>query len=566
VASAGSSHGEPLIAKITAQVAALARDLDPSEMSVRMVGRSELPVRVLIHHAASFEIKTATLKGPLTPDLQPLPDRGHLESALQQRLDEVRREAGPLIDQWIRSDGQDYHNLLPAERAMNPRPVFGVQEVCGKCSGHKQVTCPGCNGARRVTCTTCGGRGKVNCSSCGGTRQSTCYGCGGSGQVSQTAMENVWDYNKQGYVPMNVTKNVPCSGCGGSGRKACTACWDGTQTCGNCNGGGIVNCSTCGAAGVVPCDACAATGAIHHTGWIKCSIDRATQVNVSSEIPEDHQTLRTRVPFGQLSEFGEVKFSKVERTGPEAWLEYSVAVPVEAARVEVNGEQVDIRAYGPQRNIYLHHDLVGKLLAPDLAHLEASLKGNSVFRSAANSSLPAATQRFLTSEIHALLAEHPPKKGKGEPPQFANELNLHLATELVGASHLQRAAAAIAKAVPRLYGPIVLPLALWLTGIVTVLFYIARTTSIFATTPDGKFYSMVVVTAVGWVIVELMALGKLKAMLGEKLFARLKGQLGKTRMRYRLLPIAGFTFAWYATFLVFRLILHFLFGVPVFPQ
>ena len=48
------TEDSPLAGKLLAEVAALVRDLDPGELTLRASGEAELPVRLTVRHTASF--------------------------------------------------------------------------------------------------------------------------------------------------------------------------------------------------------------------------------------------------------------------------------------------------------------------------------------------------------------------------------------------------------------------------------------------------------------------------------------------------------------------------------
>jgi hypothetical protein len=101
----------------------------------------------------------------------------------------------------------------------------------------------------------------------------------------------------------------------------------------------------------------------------------------------------------------------------------------------------------------------------------------------------------------------------------------------------------MSKAAPRLYGPLVVPLALWGTAGLTAIFWIVRT-HFFQWTPDQKFFTLLALTAVRWFAAQTKAQSGLRAILGPPLYERVKGQFAKARNPYRLLQTAGFAFAW----------------------
>src|SRR6185295_12945789 len=305
---------------------------------------------------------------------------------------------------------------------------------------------------------------------------------------------------------------------------------------------------------------CAATGVVNHTGRVQCSVNRDIRVTVGGGIAEDQQTFRERVPFERIgalaAETGGVRLEQRNRAEHAVTLDYSASVPLECAECTVRGKAVAVRAYGAGHDIYDYHELVGTLLEPDVAGLEQSLSGHSLFRTASRASLAGVTKRVLASEVNALIAEAAPRIAEGatgtaqrrpsvvrvigqalvlaplarrfrraglvlkivmaavglgmlfrpldwypmlaficlfvewryqrNPPppatperesdasvaasaRAAAALQKTIATGMVSATYVQRAGAAIGKAVPRLYGPLVAPMVGWLTAGVAAL-------------------------------------------------------------------------------------------------
>ncbi len=398
--------------KVLAAVTALARDLAPDELAVRVTRADVLPVEVTVQHAAAFAVAIEAGRGPLPETVRQLGSMAELRAELDQRLDAVRGEAGALIDTWVTEHGATYTSMLQAERCMRDRPVLGVQEVCAACGGRKELTCGGCGGHGRVTCGRCGGRGRVTCSGCGGTRASRCHSCGGSGTHEVREFETSYsDQQSTMNQQRQLTRQVPCPGCGGRGSNPCTACADGTQAC-TCSSG-QVTCGGCGGRGIVSCGQCAATGVVHHTGRIQCTVNRGIRVDVPGGDDEDRHTLRDRVRFERLgamaSDTGGVRLEAAKRVEHQATLHYAGSLRREFVEATARGRAVTIRAYGGDLEVFDHHDLVGTLLEPDLAALESSLRGHALRSAVPGSSVVGAVRRFLASELHALIAEAAPQ-------------------------------------------------------------------------------------------------------------------------------------------------------------
>jgi len=561
----------------------------------------------------------------------------------------VRAEAGELIDKWVVEHGEAYRNELPPDRCSHARPVLGFQQVCPACHGRKELTCNGCGGRGRVTCGSCGGRGRVTCSSCGGSRQTRCFSCGGSGTHEVREMEVSYsDRQNTMNQQMQMTRRVPCPGCGGSGNKPCGC--DGTQACGCA--GGQVTCGGCGGRGIVLCDTCAATGVVNYTGRVQCSVDRRVGVTVGgSATAEDRQTLSERVPFERIgalaAETGGVRLEQRNRAEHVLMLAYAASVPLESAECTLRGKVVSIRAYGAGHDIYNYQELVGTLLEPDLAALEKSLSEHSVFRATSRASLASVTNRFLASELNALIAQAAPRpvaappasapRGlsvarvigqalmlapvarlfrrsglvlkivlvavglgmlvrpmdwypilafvclfvewryqRNPPPAGAGEVESDASTRaraeataalqktvgagMVSPKYVERAGAAIDKAVPRLYGPLIVPMVGWLIAGVAAVSVL--TSQVWRWTPGEALLASVALSAIAWFLIERRAESSLKTLLGDSLYQRLKRRLGETRSRYRLLGAAGFVIGLFVGEVVVRFIAHVRYGVP----
>lgn len=549
-----------LAGKLLAELATLVRDLDPAELTLRATGAAELPVRLTVRHTAAFSVATAAGKGPLPATVEHLSSGAGLQAKLDRWLETAQQQGGGLVDQWADEEAGEYRAVLPPERCLAYRPVAGVEEVCAACQGQKRLKCPACDGAKQVTCQPCQGQGRTRCLHCDGGWK-TCSSCHGQGYIEKTELElNPMDRQNTMNQQRQLTRQVPCPANCTNGRQRCEACDQGLVTCQGCNGMRIVNCRRCSAHGTVGCDDCAATGFVHHTGWIHCEVTRDTRVKVDSANPEDQHTLRERTPFDEIGRLATdsggiwanrgVLIDQRQRDGLELTSWYSATVRLECIEATAGGERVTIRAYGPRREIYCYHNLIGRLLLADLADLEKALLDHSLFTPRPGSSLAPFMKRFLASEVHGKIAQAPAT------------LAPLVTAGLLGPEHIQRAQAAMSKSAPRLYGPLVLPMALWGTAGLTAIFWVVRT-HFCDWSPNKKFYSLLALTAIAWVAAEYRAQSELKTILSAPVYERLKAQFNKARNPYRLLPAAGFFFAWYITFFIFQLILHFGYDYPV---
>ena len=134
---------------------------------------------------------------------------------------------------------------------------------------------------------------------------------------------------------------------------------------------------------------------------------------------------------------------------------------------------------------------------------------------------------------------------------------------LISSDYVRRARLGIGRALPRLYGPLMLSAGLWLTGALLVLFFMARLTFPFWPMAQ-KALPILVVTAGAWLLLERRASASLEALLGTALYARLKTRFAETRNVYRVVPLLGFLFAWAAVDFAVNLLLHLRYGTPLF--
>jgi hypothetical protein len=648
---------EPLLDTISSAVNAYVRDLARGELSLRLASRETLSLAPQVQHTATFSEVIAVGEGALPATIASVSSFPDFEAQLQQRLEQVRQEAGALLDLWAAQEAREYRARLPPDRCMVKRPALGVQETCATCLGNRQVTCPTCRGARRLTCAGCGKSGRVACVSCGGAGSRSCSACGGSCTYEVREFEATYSDRQNTMNQQNVlVRRVPCQSCGGRGQIPCADCSDGTQTCGACSGAGIVNCGQCSAAGVVPCDTCAATGITHRTGWVRCDVERQVHIDIANTNQEDLHTLRNVVPFDHIAAMADqpegVSLQGTRRNGHQLSLSYAASTLVERAEAVIGGQSLVISAYGVTRQIFDYHGVAERLMEPDLADLEKSLADGSLYRANPAASLAGITGRVLSSKLHALVAEAPalpnptaanaasrPRvplglvlrhafllkptirfwKRRGlfmkiillivalrlaiEPTvvlnylflvcvsafyewryqragapehqasadtdtplsleaQATQRLEAPIAVGMVSRGYLQRARSAIGRAVPRLYGPLVMPMALWITAGVAVLQVIARN-ALFQWTPVEKTMVLLVLTGMAWFVTERMAAAQLRTMLNAELYERLKGRFTEARLRYRLVPIGAFVVAWYLADFVIRLIVYARFGVPI---
>ena len=558
----------PLAANILLKVESLARPLDMGELLIRSEAQETLQVRLVVQHTATFSPEISSGKGRLPSDVEPLDSMAIMHRVLQEHLEAAQQQAGDRIDSWANKAIGDYRNKLTADWCMQSMNPIGVQSDCDVCHGAKRIKCSNCNGSRQIACSGCGGRGKVSCHVCHGSQSLSCGSCGGRGYTEKaewalTVEDRAKTMSQQNYV----TRRVPCASCGGRGTNRCNACFDGTVNCSGCGGSGKIGCPRCGATGSVPCENCAATGKVHWTGGIKCLVDRTERVGVTSNNPEDQETFLKRVAFDWIGQLASDTGGAVYESGGRDQLQlthyFKASIKAESAEAKVVGQSLLIRAYGPKREVYNYHNLVGNLLETDLVRLESCVRPFSLFRSHERSTLIQNTNRFLASEVNARIVESSaPQTKANRRANNAPALEPDRFTDVVDEEYIRRAGVALSKAMAKLYGRIMLPMLPGVTAVMTLLFLFGRK-NYFLPSPTGvRIMVLMVLAALFWVGVEQLVNYKLKFALDPRYFTRLKKQFTKRRIWYRLMMLAIFLFAWYLSLLMVRWILHIRLGTP----
>jgi len=277
----------------------------------------------------------------------------------------------------------------------------------------------------------------------------SCSACGGRGYTEKADWEMTVGDAGQTQGQRSIVKQVPCGNCSG-GRVHCNACSGGQVTCTGCSGAGRVNCGPCGASGSVVCSACAGSGVTHELGQIRALVDRRVEIRPGSDHAEDQETILRRVPLEHLGELAEMRLGQRQRNDLQSSLDYRGSVAQETADVQTATARLSIRSYGPDRRIFVYHNLIGELLSPDLAELERAVGQHSLLQPLESSALSSAVNRFLTSEVNVLIAEE-----SGKLTDLEKQ-------DLINAKYVERARNALRKALPRLYLPLVMKPALWL--------------------------------------------------------------------------------------------------------
>ena len=500
----------------------------PSNLALTLLPSTPIGVRVAVRHRASFDTEFGWNRGPLPSSMQNVSSESQLHAGIEQQYGEAVQEAGDLIDAWIAREGDDYRATLGAEDCLRERPTLGFQQTCGTCEGNGRLVCTGCGGSGRCTCHRCGGNGQMACPSCNGTAQVTCSRCGGRGTIEKTEYElTPMDAQNTMNQQRQLTRMVPC-GCNG-GKVPCS-CGTGRVTCSGCGGSGIVACGNCGATGYVSCGDCAGTGAIHQYGRVVSAVAYGTHVSATCDDAEDQQTVESRVPFAELGDLATLSLTGHRRDGFDVTLAYGGQVVQQSAEVRFGNERLVIHSYGSSHCIYDFHDLAGRWLSPDVEQLESAVRGHSLLPFGESTGLADTLKRFLDAEVNTRIAAD------------ARSVEEFQGIGLVSPSYVQRASAALARAMPRLYASEIIRRAVWLP-VVTAAAMLVTYVGVTAWAnhahfiPWSKFRFALIGFALMcamWAVLELGVARQLRRVLSPELYARVAGSFHASRRNARL--------------------------------
>jgi hypothetical protein len=521
---------DTLASAVLARVQSLVRDGEPRIVNVSSTAERTLLVDLSITHVAAFELNFASGVGRLPGSVRKVSSIDDLEIAGPERLATVNRDAAGLMRQWADRNA-DYRARLRPPDCLHEYPTLGVEVACDKCGGHGRTMCGYCNGHKQVTCATCGGRGRYPCQQCDGHGNRRCWTCHGSGYIEKQEFvlnndERQQTMNQRGAM----TVRVPCSACGAKGSTTCGSCWLGTVNCIPCGQSGKVNCPRCGASGTVPCDSCAATGVVHRTAAVSCTVSHGKTIGVDPNDAEDLQTLSNRVPFESLGTLGPLTLQQAGSAGTELTLRFRSTMVVESVDVARGAKHTHIRGYGPARNVFNHHGIVEDLLTSDLNDFETAVSRRFSVAGGGVAGLGQATQQFLASEINALIAAHHHLVGKEDTDRALEDPTAPLvAVDLVTRGYVQRAQAAIGKALPHIYGTMILPPALAIIATLALAGLATRYEHLTPWSVSVKILGLTCLAGIAWAIVELSVPRKLQQQLGAPLYERLGNQFGRIR-------------------------------------
>jgi hypothetical protein len=495
---------------VLARVRSLVRDGDPSALVLSSLAPRRLTVDLTVTQTVEFDVVYSAGAGGLTNDVERLTPGADLEAVATHRMQAAAGAAPRLLRHWA-DHYPDYRARLRAVDCVQAAAPVGTQLSCGGCGGSGRIRCDNCGGRKVVQCSWCRGRGQWPCTDCDrrGNRRCSASGCYGSGWVS------------------GGNGRERCVVCHGQGTTPC-GCSNGVVLCTTCGQRGMVECPPCRGSGAVDCGGCAATGVLHRTASTRCRVHHEARFDIEDGDEEDATTLR-RVGFDALGDLGTLARHNVQASADALVLQYRSHVPVETVAAACGATSLEIRGFGPDRRVVDYHGLVEHLLTPDLLAFEGAV--SSRFRPGANggAGLGPSARAFLASEIHALIASRHGRAGTPSEQPADDTAAPLVAENLVSATYVQRAEAAIRKALPHLYRAFLLPGTLAILSAWILAGVVAYFEPLSPWSAAVKLLVLTALAAVAWGAWEIAAARKLQRAIGVELYTRLSARFRPMR-------------------------------------
>jgi hypothetical protein len=395
---------DELIATLTQRLIDLVEPntrFDRGSLPVLRHAAMRVDVRGSQRYQVSFGVGKASGKGRLGSAVLRCADAHGLEQHLDAHEAQNRQRLGARLEAWSSSQ-----KVLPGAKLTDGQcydgpGVAGYDHACGTCGGAGRLQCISCSGSGEIICSYCHGSGDVTCGTCKGQRLMPCSSCGGRGQHSaQRAQRRVNSADNREWTE-HETVWVDCAGCGGRGKQPC-GCGNGREYCGNCRRGKIT-CSTCAGGGQTNCATCDATGFLNATAWLTCTVRQDFALRAATDIPEAKNTLEAIPSLDAWCALTAVEITGTQIGPSDVRREFGAAPWLTRIRVLANHTEIELFGYGDAAIVYDFKNVVGTLLARDLASIEAALETSAKlpFRTAPR--LDAAIAEFLRSEVNAAI-------------------------------------------------------------------------------------------------------------------------------------------------------------------
>ena len=410
-----------------------------------------LILELTLSQEVTFEISRSKGAGRLQHDTDKFCGATAMDSALFERLDTARSEAGEAISNWAARDGVSYRRLMSVHAPfLHASVAAGYEHTCHNCDGACKVRCTACAGRGESDCHSCQGTGKISCHSCHGSKHISCSYCNGRGSWSESVSDSHWDSNSSTTVYTTRHETTYCGYCSSSGKTTCHSCdWSGKINCYGCAGQGKINCIPCAASGKVNCIACAASGIEHVKGHIVACVHKDESLAIDSSDQALVALVRENIPLGDLPSHGALLKLMHHADADSVTTRFQLRLDVRLAQLCAADKQFDIYGFGPLPTIINFGNIAGHMLGEDLQALEAHLQQLSRWRLTRNTGLLAATASFLRSELNMLIAEKV-ADAKTKPESATAAVEQHF-RGMVEADYVERSTAALRCALGRVY-------------------------------------------------------------------------------------------------------------------
>lgn len=417
-------------------------------------------------------------------------DRGHLtlESSQYVNVDVIARQVFRVVFETVRSEGngalpagaievadkdalgRECERQLAASRAavhgrlgawaaehcdapqmhpsvsdcFTPLARAGHVERCAPCQGAGRIACSLCETAGTLTCEACEGRGSHPCKTCNTTGEITCPTCNGMRTVVTQKERKIYDEETSSHRIEHVQETATCGACNGAGIIKCGKCGGRTTiVCTTCQGQKTIGCPQCRGSGYLRCETCDGEGRRHFVAELSCSIRETFEAAARSADPETAAVLNGLSGISAVLGLAATHRSIVEISGDTLRRDTTAVTPVTTVMVEVNGKRTQVRAFGPQQDIFDYHNIAGMLLSDDLVVLKEALQATRRMPPRVSDALHASLATVLASEVNGSIAEGAAKKDQ-------NGIVAAL-KGVVTADYVAQAGAAIRKSVGRAY-------------------------------------------------------------------------------------------------------------------
>ncbi len=391
-----------------------------------------------------FETVRSEGNGALPEGAMQVADAAALGLECERQLAASRATVRARLAAWTTEHGEAPRERPSVNDCFTQLARVGHVETCAPCQGAGRIACSLCQAAGTLTCEACEGRGSHPCKTCKATGEITCPTCKGMRTVVTQKERRVYVEETSSHRIEHVQETATCGACNGVGVIKCGKCGGRTTiVCAACQGQKTITCAQCGESGYLRCETCGGEGRRHFTAQLSCSIRETFEAAARSADPETAGVLKGLSGIDQVIGLAATHRSIAEISGDTLRRETTAVTPVTTVMVEVGGKRTQVRAFGPQQDVFDYRNIAGMLLSDDLVVLEEALQTTRLMPPRVHDALHASLATVLASEVNASIAEGAAKKDRSG---IAEALK-----GVVTADYVAQAGAAIRKSAGRAY-------------------------------------------------------------------------------------------------------------------